>query len=449
MKPNWMVLVLVAAALGAAAGFFAGRSTRPLSASPEGGDATIGRAPERALGGRGDGKGSEGTAHSGGKVQVQPPGAEAVSSAREALKIPGLLARTRALLNLVNVLDEEGLRRAIDELRSSGHESELYILASALAERDPEAAMEYLKRLPARDENFARGYVMRAWAAKDPEAAAAQLAQMADGEGTLMREHSAVYGIATEWARTDPKAALQWALGLDSGSRRRALPPLLEHWAGLNPREAAAHVQEVVSGEGRVQALDTVAKQWAKSDPRAALVWAHSLPPGERSERVGEAIKSWALTAPLEAAEYVSGLKSMKDRNEAVLGLVTSWKNSAPREAAEWLVAQEASGGRDLAASSLMRTWGGRDAEAASGWLAAQAPGPVTDHAIAGFTGQLLRKEPESAFVWAAAITDEALRQDQMRKVAKEWLRWRPEEATQWLRTSELPGDMKEELLSR
>lgn len=172
-----------------------------------------------------------------------------------------------------------------------------------------------------------RAALMSEWALSNPQAALAFLKEKDSGSiGQFVRE----------WLRLDPQAAITGLLADDKtrGNLRgvlaqianvapgrlaevvAALPKSDSRWdttaldafalfAGKDPAAARA-AAESITGPLRGQALAGVARAWAEKDGPAALVWAQALPPGEERDATLKALLTgWAKTDPIAALSKI------------------------------------------------------------------------------------------------------------------------------------------------
>ena len=169
-----------------------------------------------------------------------------------------------------------------------------------------------------------RAALLSEWATTNPQAALAFLGEKDSGN---------ISQFLREWLRIDPQAAISGMLG--SGEKMRArLRSVLDDIATLAPAQLAAVVAslpksdsrwdttaqdafaifaqkdpaaaraaaESVTGPLRGQALAGVAKAWAEKDGPAALGWAQAMPAGEARDAAMKAVLvGWAKTDPVAA----------------------------------------------------------------------------------------------------------------------------------------------------
>jgi hypothetical protein len=133
-----------------------------------------------------------------------------------------------------------------------------------------DAALAILK------ENRATWKTLRAfvstWAAKDPQAALAwAISNLPRGGNRSFVVNSAM----TQWAMTDPTAALDRTLAMSvEQGRGDALTAIFMTWAGIDPRRAAQELDARGDFAGHEKAIEITAYLWAAGDRSAATEWA-------------------------------------------------------------------------------------------------------------------------------------------------------------------------------
>jgi hypothetical protein len=161
---------------------------------------------------------------------------------------------------------------------------------SALAAKDPTAALAAALKLPAGDErNEALTMVCSGMAQTDP-AAAIKLAQ----ELQLDKQPGAVMGdLVQQWAGSDLVSSLVWLENQPAGGKRDELTTRVAYVISRNdPSDAADLVMsEIPPGPARDEAVMTVLHQWANQNFVAAANWAQDTVAGPLQERALNELK--------------------------------------------------------------------------------------------------------------------------------------------------------------
>jgi hypothetical protein len=127
-------------------------------------------------------------------------------------------------------------------------------LAQQFAQSNPAQAMSLVERFrgqPAYSSLY--GAVATTMARTDPAAAAALLRDAPPGSSA--QNMSAYFSVAREWSRRDPRAAADWALGLDPTLQRQALQQIATSWAERDLAAAEGWLMGMTRGTQRDQAL--------------------------------------------------------------------------------------------------------------------------------------------------------------------------------------------------
>ena len=225
------------------------------------------------------------------------------------------------------------------------------------AEKDPAAAAAYFRSLPP-GELKASG-IVKAWAAKDPEAAlrwagqantferadligtavasvagsdvgmaAALISQMEDG---VLRD-TATASLTTAWVAKDPTAALSWAAALPAGpARDKALADSSSIWAGSDSAAAAAWAAKAPEGSLPLKAYSAIMGV-VRRDPAAAYAWINELPEGP----AGHAIKNMFSFPRESQVDAVLALTEGKNKARIVEQASTKFFQTGPDQALAW-----------------------------------------------------------------------------------------------------------------
>lgn len=101
--------------------------------------------------------------------------------------------------------------------------------------------------------------------------------------------------ISQQWGKTDPQAAMRWALGLPSKQEQEnALSQIFSAHAEIDPADAARLVSErLPPGPGQDEAVMTVLYHWLRVDEAAAVSWAENFADGELKVRAETEIRGF------------------------------------------------------------------------------------------------------------------------------------------------------------
>lgn len=473
MKISALVPALIALLVGICGGYFVGKgqsgdpSSASASSSGAGGRSSLSGIP---------GKADDAKKEAATEAELIAGGLDASASlTQRALKLmesgdtalafkeifnePGQIERMEALMNLVKGMDAKGIEAAMAEVRGMPRGMDMFMAANLLtaryAEIDPKAALGFVSEAGGMERMMGTGSILRSWAAKDPKAAGEYVT------GTILEEGSqdgwalqrTIGSVASEWAKSDPEAALAWAKSLPEDVSGNALESVIEHFTSQDP-EKAAEVAMGLEGDKKIEALQSIADQWSRTDPEAAVAWAEGLEGDARDRALEEALQGLAYKDPAAAVDYLANtITDAEERDSLLPDVASRWArkdaNSAA-EAAEWLTTQADGDGRARATGEVMGSWMDSDAAAASAWLDSQPAGASKDQGIVAMLRENeLREEPGTAVAWADSITDETLRGEQVMAASRNWLKEDRQAATEYIESSaSLSAEQKQTLVN-
>ncbi len=290
------------------------------------------------------------------------------------------------------------------------------------------------------------------WAEENPMSAAAMLRQLAKplpgsldvGAGWI----ALFQRVGTQWARVDVKGAVNWVQSMPEGpAKAQVIEQVVSQWLETDPKAAATYA----ALRNDTQLHTNVALKWAEKDPQAATAWVRSLPADKAGAESGvEPLLAgiWAKKDPAAAAAYAASLPPGNPQNQAALAVASTWAATNPAQAAGWLAQFPDSPVRAQAMEQLMRTWAGSNTDQAAQWLQSLPQTHSRDFAVSAFSGAISSASPGTAFQWAGNISDEAMRNQQLQNVARVWLAQDPAAAKQKITQSNLPLDIKNQLLA-
>jgi len=246
-------------------------------------------------------------------------------------------------------------------------------LARVYVQKDPAAAFAWAESLPQQERAEASLSALWTLSRRDPEAARFYLTRLSgldpDGERGLFAHH-----IAENWARTEPAAAYEWAVGLPTELAGPAFAGVVEPWFSRD-WQAAWEVVGTMDGQAREIGLKAAVDEMSKA----------------------------------RAPEVMERLMA-----------------EAPGEAVAEAIAQGA------------RKFHGWAPEQAESWLGSLPPGPHRDAAIQGvIDGGIGRADPEAAAAWAGAVEDPQRRAVLLTEQLGQWFLASPSAARQWVQTTD------------
>ncbi len=221
-------------------------------------------------------------------------------------------------------VDPQASQRAMQEILAGMDVGKIKdALSWALALPDSPAKRSLLKR------------IMERWGQLDGPGAAAYGAELLAETGNVqpLRDALLGWGLADPGGALNYAQSLD----LGSGVRRDIARDVLEQWADRNPQEAAAWTTEADAEVGYGGPVRLVADRWSQQDPRAALNWAMSLADGDRRRRALEtSSRNWADGDLQTAAAYAKQQPDGVAKEAMIGGIARSIARLDPAAGMQW-----------------------------------------------------------------------------------------------------------------
>jgi hypothetical protein len=282
------------------------------------------------------------------------------------------------------------------------------------------------------------------WAANNPRRAAEFI--MEGPSGYVSREAMEIIG--TEWAKTNPAAALAFA-----AENRGELGTLLgatviKQWAE-GDFEAAADWLAGTAPQTRSRFSSSFVEAWAKQDASGALAWCvENLTGTTLWAAVTGVVKGVAEVDSGRAEALVSVMAPSQARAEAAVVVARdlfpkrSLKESMNPETVAWLAGLDSgSVQRVLREVDLRWRWIEADPQSLASFLATVPSDAVPARADTDLAQELARGDPRAALEWASGLPGErALSAGAA--AFNQWFTAQPAEAIRWLHDLP-PGDQR------
>jgi len=408
---------MAALVLGAAGGYFSGKNAGSGSAVPMSEDvAQRGRSGERAE--------SLSSAENAKKSRMK--------STDEITRMPGNSSRIQALLDFYGGLSAEQLAAeaaTLEQLPLSERMVASFLLFGRWAELDPTAAMAFSGTM-GMSGGFVRPTILQSWASVDPANAAkyyaanprefAMMDMMGGGRGPMGGQGASSI-IATEWARQDPAAALQWASSLTSG-KGDAMNAVVGEVAKKDPRKAAEMIGKMDAAD-RAGAYRTVAEQYGALDFGEAQTWIRSLPADAQESAMESAVEGLSNKNPVEAAKHLGLMKEGNSKDDLVRIVIGDLARTDTQAAVDLLKEQTSENAQRESMRPLMPALVAKNPIAALALVNSYQPGPVRDSAATAYVWSNSKGEPAEVIQVAASITNEEERNRTMGVAAMRWMR--------------------------
>lgn len=287
------------------------------------------------------------------------------------------------------------------------------------------------------------------WAKLDPKAAL-DYAMSLDSRRARV---NAVNSVIAAWAKTDPAGAVNWYLQNMPSDTRAAEATIQRLFTGLAAGDRNAALQSIAmlpTVEQQKIAMRTVADYVARTgdtEDLAAFYQTITDPTMKNMFAVSMA-QTWAAYQPAVAATWLGKVTDPAILKQAVPSLVYTWGFDDPAAATQWASSLPLGGTRSSAVQSGTLMWAKDDPVAAADWvMTLQPPNKAADPAIQGLVSAIKRSYPEGAMMWASSISDPVQQQRAMQDVAQVWMKQDPARASVYIQQSALPVKVKNQLL--
>ncbi|MFD2257019.1 hypothetical protein ACFSSA_10045 [Luteolibacter algae] len=378
-----------------------------------------------------------------------------VRSVEEIYRKPGQSNRVQALLDYYANLSPDEFSLEAEKLDNMPFNER--ILASVLlfgkwAEVDPTAAMAFTDTMGMAGA-FARPTVLQGWASTDPVNAAkyytdnpgqfAMMNMMGGGRGG--QDPGSI--IASEWAKQDPKAAMEWAAALGTKSGE-AMTSVVSEVAKTDPKKAA-EMAGAMDEKSRGDAYEAIAKQWGTQNFSEALAWANSLPEDQRGLALASAIEGLAQSSPELAAQEIGKLSDKDAQRNAIPTVAKNYARQDVQGSMDWLKSIDNEQAVRDTMREVMPIWTASDSTAALAFVKSQSSPDLKDSAAQSYIFSNSTANPADLIEVASLITDERDQSRATSVVAARWMQTDKAAATDFINSnSSISPEMKQRLIS-
>jgi hypothetical protein len=389
-------------------------------------------------------------------------------SAALSLLVGGLAARDpdRAI-EFVRKISSIELRRVL-----------FYSLTNAIALSDPERAFKLWFSEPVLAEQGRADQlrsILRAWLMKDQAGAAAAVARL-----DPKHRETATQALAAAMAEFEPESVWNWARTQPATANVWNDPRVvtLANWGRENPAAAARAALTLPAGPARALTTVQSISRYAREDFDAALEMAMKLPGGpERADALAQLagaakdhpkmlrilleqvptgssfavglrslFQSWSEADPAGAAAAYPGVPAGALAPELTGFITRGWIKAGGRDAA-WVWAQTLPPGTGR--NTAVGTIFGSWAETAPLDARQAALGLAPEDrllAVGAVAGRWTMRDPKGLLGWLGEIGDAKLRVAVVRVAIQKWAELAPDEAADWAAGS--PADVRERAVS-
>lgn len=266
-----------------------------------------------------------------------------ISSLDDAIKAASVLDQGERLIVLRTVfryrddLPISALAQIAEGLGHGGKIKELvedHVKKSAYL--DPRSSWQAVREDPWPDSSqiFVFLAIARAWLNAEGREVLFEIADSLENHATRT---DLVRRLIDQIAESDPEQAFQYAKDLYEQTNGSIFRNTVREWAKSDPRAALDAVAQLESHSQRLRLQNTIATRWAQNDPSALLKQnLDDLSQTAQTTARSTAIDQIAKTSPQTAKEFLSDLP--QDEIEAVaVRIARRWSDANVQEAIDWI----------------------------------------------------------------------------------------------------------------
>jgi hypothetical protein len=250
------------------------------------------------------------------------------------------------------------------------------------------------------------------------------------------------------WAARAPEEAADWLLANATLATPEVVAQVASQYATFDAASAAAFATRLPA-ESRGAWLRGVATAYASTDPRGALDWVEQLRGTPEYDETANAIliNGAAQYEPAAAARLLDSIDDDNDRQTAVFNVALRWARQDPPAAASWAAAERGDAARVAAMGAVTQVWAARDARAAQAWVLGQPSSAARDAALqAIFTTAARTATPDVALL--ANFSTEQARLNAVQGAATAIAQRSSDDARQFITANVADHAQRERLLS-
>jgi len=238
----------------------------------------------------------------------------------------------------------------------------------------------------------------------------------------------------------------------DDNLRKPALESLMSFWVVYDPAAAAEYVLTLPVGETRKNLVPTIIQHWAHDSLREALEWTGKLTAEECAQVLPQFVGIMAEENPAEAAALLGRIPYNADQDPsewsaALDKVLESWMKDDTKAAVQWVQDLPESQAKTDATQNLLNIWARKDLDTALGWTRRLPEGELRDNALDIVVNVMTERDASQAIQLATEIKDADTRTSAIKSAVYSWRNYDKTAADQWVKTSNLPDDVKKRLL--
>jgi len=264
----------------------------------------------------------------------------------------------------------------------------------------------------------------------------------------------AMTALLTQWARSDPEAALSRARS--GASKASEVGATMVEIARDNPRTARILAEELSSRDAEAAliaypaAVQGMAASGAFEDARSLIEASPGIPADARELMIEMLADQWGRSRPEETAAWVLSIPDETSRDQALVALGNAWSGNDPEAAALFAVQLAPGAVRQAVVGQAITRWASTDAQGAAEWLLQFPSSPDFDQAVARLATHpaTVANDVDLALNWTENIFDPVLRFTTANAVLSELYARDPAAALQRLQGMKLLSDEERQALA-
>jgi hypothetical protein len=357
----------------------------------------------------------------------------------------------RAINILVSVWAKDNLQAAVQfalaippRSRFPQRRSAIEGVIAAWPAGDANGLIDFARRLRDHDDRREICHVLDKASEADPQGAIAE----ANDLGLNFSDFSL---ILSKWQGKDDAAARNWVLQQPAGRARDQLLTLEAMMlAHSNPEAAISWAELIQSQSSQATALSDLEVEWFRKDPAAAEKFVDcQQDPTIRDTLRAAYLAAWGQTDPAAAAKFLEKNPDLPHAQAIANSLLLNWTFRDPATAAEWIASFPEGKSKMDATTMLIESWCESDRKACFAWVQQHVPpGADRDQMLSEVATSAGDNNPELTLQIASLMSPSKDRERLEEYTATDWLDKNPALAGAWIRSSDLPDDVKARLLT-
>lgn len=306
---------------------------------------------------------------------------------------------------------------------------------ATLAERNPDAALDYAARLDGMNPQTRLAAVAEGWARRDASAALAWARRQGAAATSL---EATIYAVIAE---TEPMRAIDLVLSMDASAdaRAEAMRTVMARAMAANPASSARIAEAALAFDDpalRQHAVQGVMTSWRSLAPKAAIDWLVA-----NADRVPEAAFRQILTSfsalgglqagldAATAASYATRIPASV-RADWIAAVGVAYARENPLASIEWIESLRGEPGYTAGVTSVALGVAETDPRAAIGLVeGAGLDGNAAATTLRQIAQLWARQAPQAAMTWARGLSDAQARASSEEAIVRVWASERPDEA--------------------